>query len=81
MSDLSDLIEFKTLITPTVMSIVWVLGAGGIALAALTMLAGGSYKAATFWLVFGQLGWRLFTEAVVVLFAIHESLRAIERKP
>ena len=79
-----DYVEFRAFITPTIMTIVWVLGAALITLSAVLIAFGGSGSSGFFYglLYFfvGNLGWRIFVEVLVVVFSIHDTLREIAKK-
>jgi hypothetical protein len=81
--DFGEFISFRFLITPTIITIVYVIGAVLITLGALGALAGGGGSGLVFGLLFfffGNLYWRVILEFVVVLFRMNDSLRSIDRR-
>lgn len=81
--DFNDFITFRFLITPAVITVVYVIGAILITLGALAAMAsGGSTGLVTGVLVllFGNLYWRVILEFVVVLFRMNDSLQSIDRR-
>ncbi len=78
-----EFISFRYLITPTIITIVYVIGAVLITIAALGAMAAGGGGAAIYGLLllfFGNLYWRVILEFVVVLFRMNDSLRSIDRR-
>ena len=77
-----DYVEFRAFITPTIMTIVWVLGAALITLAAVQIMLNGGTSTiyGLLYLLFGNVGWRIFVEVLVVVFSIHDTLREIANK-
>jgi hypothetical protein len=77
-----DYVEFRAFITPTIMTIVWVLGAALITLAAGLIMVNGQSAViyGLLYFLFGNLGWRIFVEVLVVVFSIHDTLREIAKK-
>ena len=81
--DFWEFISFRYLITPTIITIVYVIGAVLITLGALGSLAAGGSSGLIFGLLvffFGNLYWRVILEFVVVLFRMNDSLRSIDRR-
>jgi hypothetical protein len=81
--DFGEFISFRYLITPTIITIVYVIGAVLITLGALGSLAAGGSGGLIFGLLvffFGNLYWRVILEFVVVLFRMNDSLRSIDRR-
>jgi hypothetical protein len=76
----NDFLAFRQLITPTVVTVVWIIGAALITLSALASLAANGLIAAIVIFVVGNFAWRIWMEFVIVLFRIHDTLRSIERK-
>jgi Na+(H+)/acetate symporter ActP len=79
----NDFITFRYLITPTLITIVYIIGAVLITLAALAaMVRGGAggLLVGLLVLVFGNLYWRVILEFVMVLFRMNDSLRSIDRR-
>lgn len=77
-----DFLNFRYLITPGLITIIYVVGAVLITLAALASLAGGGpgVVAGVLVFVFGNLYWRVILEFVIVLFRINDGIQAIERR-
>jgi len=78
-----EFVSFRYLITPTIITIVYVIGAVLITIGALgAMAAGGSGGVVTGLLVlfFGNLYWRVILEFVVVLFRMNDALQSIDRR-
>jgi len=77
-----DFVEFRAFITPTIMTIVWVVGAALITLGGLLFLSNGTsgLLPALLYISVGNLGWRIFVEVLVVVFSIHDTLREIAKK-
>ncbi len=80
--DFGDFLNFRYLITPGLITIIYVVGAVFITLAALASLAGGApgFVAGVLVFVFGNLYWRVVLEFVIVLFRINDGIQAIERR-
>jgi hypothetical protein len=80
--DLNEFLTFRYLITPTFVTIIYVVGAVFItlaALAALTQGANGIISGLILFLV-GNLIWRVYMEFVMVLFRINDSVQSIDRR-
>ena len=78
-----EFIAFRYLITPTIITIVYVIGAVLITLGALGALVSGGSNGVVFGLLFfffGNLYWRVLMEFVVVLFKMNDSLQSIDRR-
>jgi Domain of unknown function (DUF4282) len=78
--NINDFIAFRYLITPIFMTVIYVIGAIGITLAALGALVGGNAIAGILVFIFGQLYWRIILEFVMVLFRMNDSLQSIDRR-
>ena len=81
--DFGEFISFRFLITPTIITIVYVIGAVLITIASLGALAaggGGGLVVGLLFLFFGNLYWRVILEFVVVLFRMNDSLRSIDKR-
>jgi hypothetical protein len=84
-----DFLNFRWMITPSLIVVIWVIGAVLITLYSLTLLtprysiyyssSGGVLEAVLFF-VFGQLWFRVFLEFIAVLFRINDKLGSIDRK-
>jgi hypothetical protein len=89
-----DFINFKMFITTTFMKLIYVIGAIIITLGSLVLMVGFSVPSLYYGLslgsggilvglvvlIFGNLGWRLLCEAIIVVFTIHERLVSIDSK-
>jgi hypothetical protein len=79
---INDFLAFRYLITPTFITVIYVIGAVLITIGALGTMAGGGNTAlgGLFVLIIGNLWWRIVLEFVMVLFRINASLQSIERR-
>ena len=89
-----DFLNFKMFITTTFMKIIYVIGAIIITLVSLVLMVGFSVPSLYYGLsigsggvlvglavlIFGNLGWRLLCEAIIVVFSIHERLISVDSK-
>jgi hypothetical protein len=81
--DFTEFIRFRYLITPAFITVVYVIGAIVITIAALGAMASGGGNgliAGLFVLVFGNLYFRVILEFVMVLFRMNDSLQSIDRR-
>ncbi len=81
--DWGDFVNFRYLITPGLVTVIYVLGALAITLAAIASLVSGGTGgviAGILIFVFGNLYWRVILEFIIVLFRINEGIQAIERR-
>jgi hypothetical protein len=81
--DLREFVAFRYLITPTIITIVYVIGAVAITIAALGAIASGGSSGLLGGLVilfFAGLYWRVILEFVVVLFRMNDALQSIDRR-
>jgi hypothetical protein len=79
----SDFVNFRYLITPGFITVIYIVGAILITIGALaTAGSGGSggVLGGLFFLVLGNLWWRIVLEFVMVLFRINDSLGSIDRR-
>jgi hypothetical protein len=79
----NDFLSFRYLITPTLMTVIYVIGAVLITLGSLAALAsggGGGVLSGLLVFVFGNLYWRVILEFVMVLFRMNDSLKSIDRR-
>ena len=79
----SDFVNFRYLITPGFITVIYVVGAIFITIAALSAAGtagSGGVLFGLLWFVFGNLWWRIILEFVMVLFRINDSLRSIDRR-
>jgi hypothetical protein len=76
-----DFLNFRWLVTPAIIKVVYAVGAALISLAAI-LSAFGPNGFGTFLLILfvGNLMWRIYAELVMLFFGMHESLRSIERQ-
>ena len=82
--ELNEFLAFRYLITPGLVTVIYVIGAVFITLGALVLPASGGQGGAgiiagVLVLVFGNLYWRVILEFIMVLFRINDSLASIER--
>ena len=88
-----DFINFKMFITTTFMKIIYIIGAILITLGSFVLMVGfsmpfyygfsagaGGVLAGLAVLIFGNIGWRLICEAIIVVFSIHDRLVSIDTK-
>ena len=89
-----DFLNFKMFITTTFMKIIYIIGAILITLGSFVLMVGfsmpslyyglslgsGGILAGLAMLIFGNLGWRLLCEAIIVIFSIHDKLVSIDNK-
>jgi hypothetical protein len=81
--DWSDFINFRYLITPGFVTIIYVIGAIFITLGALASLANGGAGGVLVGIlvfIFGNLYWRVILEFIIVLFRINEGIQSIDRR-
>jgi hypothetical protein len=80
----TDFINFRYLITPGFITVIYVVGALFITIAALASAGTGGGSSgvlgAILVFVFGNLWWRIVLEFVMVLFRINDSLQSIDRR-
>ena len=75
--------EFKELLTPQLIKIIYVMGAIVTTLAGLFLLFRGTFigfLTGSAYIIFGNLLWRMICETWILFFSMHESLVAIEHK-
>jgi hypothetical protein len=77
---ISDFINFRVLITPTIIRVVYALGAVLITLYSIYALAQQGVLAFLLTLLLGNLFWRIYSELIMLFFGMHEALRSIERQ-
>lgn len=81
--DFNDFITFRYLITPGLVTVIYVVGALLITIASVVaMLSGGSagVVGGLLALVFGNLYWRVILEFIMVLFRMNDALQSIDRR-
>lgn len=84
--------SFRTMITPGIIKLIYVLGAIGITIAGvvtiISAIKAGRYWGGAVWgviwgigiIILGNLLWRVFCEELIVLFKIHDLLSSIEKR-
>lgn len=72
-----DFFAFRTMITGSVIQVVFVLGLIGIVIAGIGAIANDQAPAGLLILVFGLLYWRILCELLIVVFRMNSSLTAI----
>lgn len=78
-----DFISFRYLITPTLVTVIYVIGAVVItlvALGAMTQSGAGGVLGGLLLLIFGNLYWRVILEFIMVLFRMNDALQSIDRR-
>lgn len=82
--DFNEFLSFRYLITPALVTIIYVIGAVLITIGAiLTMVSrsgGGGIWGGLLILVFGNLYWRMVLEFLMVLFRMNDALQSIDRR-
>lgn len=79
----NDFIAFRYLITPSLVTVIYVIGAVLITLAALatmTQQGANGIVGGLLLLVFGNLYWRVILEFIMVLFRMNDALQSIDRR-
>ena len=80
-ASLADFLTFRAFITPTFITVIWIIGAIFITLAGIVSLSGdGGLVNALLVLTIGNLWWRIVMEIFIVLFRINDSLQSIDRQ-
>ena len=72
-----DFFEFRTMISPTVIQVVFVLGLIAIVIGAIGAIANDEALFGILLLVFGALYWRVVCEFIIVVFRMNSSLTVI----
>ena len=72
-----DFFAFRTMISATVIQVVFVLGLIGIVIGAIGAIAADEAVLGILLLVFGGLYWRIICEFIIVVFRMNSSLNAI----
>ena len=75
---MSDFFAFRTMISATVIQVVFVLGLIGIVIGAISAIASDQAVFGILVLVFGTLYWRIICEFIIVVFRMNSSLAAIQ---
>ena len=78
-----EFLSFRYLITPPLMTVIYVIGAVLITLGSVATLAvrgGGGVVVGLLIFVFGNLYWRVILEFVMVLFRMNDSLQSIDKR-
>ncbi len=78
---LADFLTFRAFITPTFITVIWIIGTVFITLAALVAMGSqGGFVNGLIVLIVGNLWWRIVMEIFIVLFRINDSLQSIDRQ-
>lgn len=77
--DLRAFLEFKQLIVPPLMMVIYIIGFIGITLVALGLLSSNVLVAALLWF-FGQVYFRFILEIFMVFFRINDTLKEINER-
>jgi len=77
--DFASFISFRQMITPGLITVIWVLGFIGITIASVLMIGQNLLGALGLWLI-GNLYLRVVLELMIVLFRIYDRLGDIERR-
>ena len=89
MGEVQEFLNFRRMMTPVLIQIIFWVGLLGIVVSAIMMIAGGSRFAAETGqaggpvvgivvLIFGPLYWRVICETLIVVFRMNENLAKIE---
>jgi hypothetical protein len=79
----NDFISFRYLITPAIITVIYILGAIAISIGGIVTMGSpraGGVLAGLAILVLGNIYWRVILEFFVVLFRMNDSLRSIDRR-
>ena len=74
-----DFFAFRTMITGSVIQVVFVLGLIGIVIGSIGAIASDQAAAGILILIFGGLYWRILCELLIVVFRMNSSLNAIRQ--
>ena len=74
-----DFFAFRTMITSSVIQVVFVLGLIGIVIGSIGAIANDQAAAGLLILIFGGLYWRILCELLIVVFRMNSSLNAISQ--
>lgn len=80
-----DFFAFRYMITPVIIKVIYVIGAGLISLVSIMAIvspssSSGGILVGVLAFLLGNLYWRVIAELLIVFFGMHESLRSIERQ-
>jgi hypothetical protein len=75
----SEFISFRRMVTPVIIQILFWIGVAGSVLVGLVALGNDEPVAGLLLIVLGPLFVRIYCELLIVIFRIHDSLRAVER--
>ncbi len=75
-----DFMNFRYMITPPLITILYIVAVIGITLGALGLLAFNALVAIVFW-VFAMLEVRVIFEVMIVLFRINDGVQTVARRP
>ncbi|WP_024460110.1 DUF4282 domain-containing protein [Marinimicrobium sp. LS-A18] len=76
-----DLFFFDRMLTPSIITVVYWLLLLSVLVGGIGMMFGQSFFAGLGIIVFGAVGVRIWCELLIVLFKIHQNLKAIADKP
>ena len=76
-----DLFFFDRMLTPSIITVVYWLLLLSVLVGGIGMMFGQSFFAGLGIIVFGAIGVRIWCELLIVLFKIHQNLKAIADKP
>ena len=76
-----DLFFFDRMLTPSIITVVYWLLLLSVLVSGIGMMFGQSFFAGLGIIVFGAIGVRIWCELLIVLFKIHQNLKAIADKP
>ena len=74
------LLGFDRMVTPAIVRVLYLLGLLGVIALAGAALYQGQYLPAFTVLIFGTIGVRIYSELLIVLFRIHDSLVSINQQ-
>jgi hypothetical protein len=77
---ISKFFTFRTLISHTLIQIVYVLGLLFITFTGGLLLLNGNLTAGAGWLILGNIGWRVVCEWMILFYSMHQRLVGIERE-
>lgn len=75
----SDFFSFRQMVTPVIIQVLFWLGVAVSVIGGLAAIAGDAPVLGLIWILVGPLIVRVYCELLIVVFRIHDSLRAIER--
>jgi hypothetical protein len=78
-SKFSDFLNFKVMITPVIILVLFWLGLVAIVIAAIALFAQGNILAGIGTLILGPFAWRIACEYLMIIFRMHDCLEQIAR--